>query len=123
VLDEAIAVLLYDVERLQHVVLLYDLLCLNGERCNASIGESGFEEYGASIHVTISGLIYRLELTRWRAQSRWPRARSWPTSLREIDLRARRGRRATARRDKASPRRFLTLPVCLEVLWMKPIVD
>jgi hypothetical protein len=66
----------------------------------------------------------RLAHTRWRARSWCPRARSWPTSPREIDLRARRGRRATARRDKVSLRRFFTLPVCLEVLlWMKPIVD
>lgn len=45
--------------------------------------------------------------------------RSWLTSLSEIDLRARRGRRATARRDKASLRSFLTLEVCLEVFLLK----
>lgn len=31
-IDEALAVELDDVERLQHAVLLYDLLCLHGER-------------------------------------------------------------------------------------------
>lgn len=43
------------------------------------------------------------------------------TSLQAMDLRARRGRRATAMRETASPRRDLSFAVCLEVFWRNPM--